>query len=139
MSIIERPCEIGLPSTRLYSVRPTSYSRQTIITAACRMDCSPRFAATRAVFHILIYRNSGSSPCSTTANHTLYWGMPKNTHAPEPASDGGHRSFKFFAVTNASLTSGELVEFHVDSHGKITSAKFDFIYNTPRLAKFAKQ
>ena len=56
---------------------------------------------------------------------------------PEPAHEGelARTSFKFFAVANANLLKGELIEFSVDSTGKVASPKLDFIYNTPRLAR----
>jgi hypothetical protein len=53
--------------------------------------------------------------------------MPENKPNAESDPDGSRRPLKFFAVANANLMRGELVEFHVDVQGKIMSPKLDFI------------
>ena len=60
---------------------------------------------------------------------------PKGNLEPEPEGEPARTSFKFFAVANTDLQKGELMEFSVDSTGKVASPKLDFIYNTPRIAR----
>jgi len=60
---------------------------------------------------------------------------PKGNLEPEPEGEPARTSFKFFAVANTNLQKGELMEFSVDSTGKVASPKLDFIYNTPRIAR----
>ena len=56
----------------------------------------------------------------------------------QPEHEEAQRPFKFFAVANANLLRGQLIEFKVDSNGKLTSPNLDFIYTTPHLAKMAQ-